>query len=111
MSNDRWPRNTKVGRSRQIATDSEIYAGFLPGLFSIVIVERLKLKGREMVGNANNIPIGKCSECGGVVSVPQAYMSVNRPPEKCERCGAVADPARGLPTVDTRPIPTIRNQG
>lgn len=55
-----------------------------------------------MTGNINNRPIGKCSECGGIVSVPLVYWSVNRPVPKCERCGALADESEMLPIVQTR---------
>lgn len=55
-------------------------------------------------GNINRRPVGKCSCCGGVVSVPTVYMSVCRPPVSCESCGAVADPARNLPVIKTRRV-------
>lgn len=35
--------------------------------------------------------IGKCSLCGGRVTVPIAWWSVVPPVPTCERCGAVAD--------------------
>lgn len=54
-----------------------------------------------MCGNMNNIPVGKCSQCGGVVSVPRVWMSVNRPIPRCERCGGYADEAANLPTIKT----------
>lgn len=52
-----------------------------------------------MNGNMNNRPVGRCSECGGVVSIPRSWMSVNRPVPRCERCGGVADEADKLPRI------------
>lgn len=57
-----------------------------------------------MCGNGNRKPIGKCSQCGGIVSVPEAWMSVNRPVPTCEKCGAVADETQNLPTIKTKPV-------
>lgn len=56
------------------------------------------------MGNLDRKPIGKCSQCGGVVSVPTVFWSVNRPVPSCERCGAVADEAAGLPVIPTTPV-------
>ncbi len=59
-------------------------------------------------GNANNTPIGKCSQCGGIVSFPKAYMSINRPVPQCESCGAtVVNEGRKLPTIETKPVPSV----
>lgn len=52
-------------------------------------------------GNLNRQPIGRCSQCGGVVSTPRSFYSVNRPVPECESCGAVADEAANLPVVPT----------
>ena len=49
--------------------------------------------------NLNNRLIGKCSQCGGVVSIPNVWWSVNRPFAKCEKCGAVAK--NTLPIIET----------
>jgi len=46
--------------------------------------------------------VGKCSQCGGVVSVPTIYHSVKPPTPSCERCGAVADQTANLPVIPTR---------
>ena len=46
--------------------------------------------------NGNNRPVGKCSQCGGVVSVPRIWHGVNRPVPTCERCGAGEDEAASL---------------
>lgn len=54
--------------------------------------------------NGDRRPVGKCSCCGGVVSLPVAWWSVNRPVPTCERCGAVADETDPLPVVKTRPV-------
>jgi hypothetical protein len=53
------------------------------------------------MGNLDNRPIGKCSQCGGIVSVPTYFHSVNRPLPTCERCGAVADETSNLPVIKT----------
>ena len=40
----------------------------------------------------NKRPIGRCSNCGGVVSVYQgAWYGINPPQPTCESCGAVAN--------------------
>ena len=57
-----------------------------------------------MCGNLNRRPVGRCSQCGGVVSVPVIFHSVCRPVPSCESCGAVMDEAHGLPVVPTRPV-------
>ena len=51
----------------------------------------------------SNRPVGKCSRCNGVVSVPSVWMGVQRPPQRCESCGAVADPTEHLPTIKMLP--------
>ena len=49
--------------------------------------------------NGNQQIIGRCSLCGGVVSMPLVWLGVTRPVARCERCGAVADEAARLPVV------------
>lgn len=44
----------------------------------------------------NNV-IGRCSICGGNVTIPEVWMSTRRPVPRCENCGAVAD--NGLPVI------------
>ncbi len=56
-----------------------------------------------MGGNINNRPIGKCSICGGIVSIPSVYMSVNKPIPRCENCGAV-EKSIDLPIIEMQPI-------
>lgn len=51
----------------------------------------------------NNRPIGKCSICGGVVSLPVSYMSVFPPVPTCEKCGATEDRAARLPIIPMVP--------
>lgn len=51
----------------------------------------------------DNRVIGRCSECGGTVSLPTVWHSVNRPTPKCEGCGATADPRYYLPTIPMLP--------
>ena len=45
--------------------------------------------------------IGKCSICGGLVTLPEYHHSVTPPVPKCKKCGAVAD---NLPTIPMTPI-------
>ncbi len=54
-----------------------------------------------MSGNLNKRPIGRCSQCSGIISVPAIYYSTQRPVPSCESCGAAADPARNLPVIPT----------
>lgn len=58
-----------------------------------------------MCGNMNRRPIGRCSECGGVVSLPEYWMGVNRPLPTCESCGRVANEANylNLPIIPMKP--------
>lgn len=66
-----------------------------------------------MCGNMNRKPIGTCSQCGGVVSVPTMWHGVNRPVASCERCGATAK-ASG-PVIETeggrQPSYSVRKWG
>lgn len=50
-------------------------------------------------------PIGRCSQCGGIVSVPRYWIGVGRPPATCEICGATADHHPNLPVIPTIPLP------
>ncbi len=56
-----------------------------------------------MCGNLDRRPIGKCSRCGGVVSIPLIWFSIRRPVPSCESCGAVADETANLPVIPMRP--------
>lgn len=52
----------------------------------------------------NYIPVGKCSNCGGIVSypnLPKVWMGVQRPLPACEECGAIKDESEGLPIIKT----------
>lgn len=57
-----------------------------------------------MAGNLHNKVIGKCSQCGGPVSIPTVWHSVDRPVPQCEWCGAVASETEGLPVIPTKPV-------
>jgi len=48
--------------------------------------------------------IGKCSICGGEVTVPDVFWSVIPPRPQCEQCGAYASRTAGLPTVPMSPM-------
>jgi uncharacterized Zn finger protein len=50
----------------------------------------------------NRRVVGKCSRCGGVVSIPTLIHMVGRVRASCESCGAVADETAGLPTIPMR---------
>jgi len=52
----------------------------------------------------NRKTIGKCSICGGAVTVPTVTWSVIPPRPQCEKCGAYASKAAGLPTVPMEPM-------
>jgi len=45
--------------------------------------------------------IGRCSICGGAVTMPDIWMGINPPVPTCESCGATAKP-RG-PVIDMEP--------
>jgi len=49
----------------------------------------------------NKQTIGRCSNCGGAVTLPVYFHSVVTPQPECEDCGAVAK-ARG-PVIDMGP--------
>lgn len=51
--------------------------------------------------NLDQLPVGKCSNCGGVVSIPRVFYSVKRPVPTCEKCGAKADETQNLPLIKT----------
>ncbi len=55
----------------------------------------------------NDCIVGKCSLCGGLVTVPKTFMSTVPPVPTCESCGAVEDVASRLPVVPMKP----RNPG
>lgn len=60
-------------------------------------------KGWCVMSNGNNRPVGRCGECGGIVSLPIYFHSVNRPVPTCESCGAVEDTAARLPKLPMKP--------
>lgn len=51
----------------------------------------------------NEKAVGKCSLCGGLVTVPTVFWSVVPPTPTCQKCGAVMDVAATLPTVPMKP--------
>lgn len=51
----------------------------------------------------NNTVIGRCSYCGGLVTVPSIWMSVVPPVPTCEACGATADVNDKLPVLPMKP--------
>ncbi len=53
----------------------------------------------------SNRIIGKCSQCGGIVSVPTSHMSVIPPAPSCESCHGTPD---NLPTVKIKSPKRLR---
>lgn len=48
-------------------------------------------------------PIGKCGDCGGLVTVHEGpWWGINPPVPSCERCGAVPDQHAHLPVLPMR---------
>lgn len=48
--------------------------------------------------------IGKCSICGGLVTIPSHPYSINSPTPKCESCGAYVDKNYSMPVVPMKPV-------
>lgn len=48
---------------------------------------------------ANEQVCGKCSICGGIVTVATIWWSVVPPVPTCQKCGAVQDTTSNLPIV------------
>ena len=46
--------------------------------------------------------VGKCSNCGGVVTVPDIYHGIDQPSAECKSCGYVKS-TKGLPEIDMTP--------
>lgn len=57
-----------------------------------------------MSGDANHRPVGICSVCGGIVSVPVVFEGGGRPLPQCEKCGGLGSQHVGLPMVTVAPI-------
>lgn len=55
----------------------------------------------------SRIIIGKCSNCGGNVSVPEVYHSVVPPVPTCDHCGAKKK--SDLPTIEMENPKTNKN--
>lgn len=47
--------------------------------------------------------VGRCSLCGGQVSVPVHWSGVHPPVPTCRSCGAKASPSDYLPKLDMVP--------
>lgn len=52
--------------------------------------------------NSDKTPIGKCSQCGGIVSKSFYSYSLKRQIGICETCGAHEDEVANLPVIKTR---------
>lgn len=50
--------------------------------------------------------LGSCSNCGGPVRVPTAFMSVNPPVPTCSVCHATAKPLGGVVAMNPAPSTT-----
>lgn len=46
-------------------------------------------------------PVGRCSLCGGLVTIPMVWHGVQPPKATCEACGAVEDTSAKLPVIPT----------
>lgn len=53
--------------------------------------------------------IGKCSNCGGDVVIPNAYYSVRPPKPQCQECHATVKSK--LPVVEMEPSRPIQVKG
>ncbi len=53
----------------------------------------------------NKIVLGKCSICGGIVSMPTIWFGILPPIAACESCFAIEDKYSDLPTVPMTPLP------
>lgn len=51
----------------------------------------------------NTQTVGRCSICGGRVSVPAVWMGIYPPTPTCDKCGATAKPEDGLPVIPMTP--------
>lgn len=54
---------------------------------------------------SNKRIVGKCGHCGGIVTVPTMWHSVNPPIPECESCGAQVDQTANMPTLPMKPKP------
>lgn len=54
----------------------------------------------------NDKTIGKCSLCGGAVTVPAVWFGVVPPTPTCQKCGAISDENPG-PVIPMRPAPKV----
>ena len=52
--------------------------------------------------------VGTCGNCGGPVTMPEMWLSLNKSGPRCERCGARACEGFG-PPVPMRAPPPRRN--
>ena len=52
--------------------------------------------------------IGKCSICGGLVTVPNIWYGINPPIPTCSSCGAVKKDL--LPVIDMEPKRQLLNE-
>ena len=51
--------------------------------------------------------VGKCSLCGGRVSMPDTCLSVKPLPPTCESCGAMKDERQNLPVIKMRRLRSV----
>jgi len=58
----------------------------------------------------NDRVVGKCSQCGGLVTLPEYFHSVVAPVPTCISCGATVDEYDNLPILPTKPIRPWRKQ-
>ena len=52
----------------------------------------------------NKQTVGRCSQCGGAVTLPLLWGGVNPPVATCDDCGATEDRLAHLPTIPMKPV-------
>lgn len=55
----------------------------------------------------DSILVGKCSKCGGPVTLPKVWMGTQHPTPRCESCHASAKPKYG-PTIEMDDPPDMK---
>jgi|GEM_PF-5465399 len=53
--------------------------------------------------------VGRCSQCGGNVTVPSEWLGIHPPVPTCHSCGAQA--VSRLPIIETEPVAEANSVG
>ncbi len=51
----------------------------------------------------DNLVVGKCGACGGIVTVPTVWMGIYPPSPQCGSCHRVADQTANMPLIPMQP--------